>query len=207
MNNIKNIIFDFGGVLYDIDVNLSIQAFSNLGINTKPWQNGQEEIFNQMEIGAVSEKEIMDYFIKIAPPNTNLQKLIQAFNAILIGINLKSLEYLVKLKQNYNLILLSNTNKIHFDKFSNEILSDPKTSIFYKCFNKEYYSYKLKMRKPQPGIFKFILNDSQIKAEESLFVDDTKENLIPAQKLGIHTFWMQNIDNWDLLIEDYSLKI
>ncbi|MEA3495870.1 MAG: HAD-IA family hydrolase [Bacteroidota bacterium] len=205
MTEIENIIFDFGGVLYDIDVQLSIDAFKKIGIVNKPWQDGQDKIFDLIEKGLMNNKEIIEYFR--SDNNLTDSEILKAFNAILIGVNKKSYKNLLKLKKNYSLFLLSNTNEIHFDKFSKEIIEDKNTKEFYNCFTKEYYSYKLKMRKPDKEIFQYLINDSKIEAKKSLFIDDTFSNLENAKKLGLKTFWMNNNNSWNSLIEEFGLKI
>jgi len=205
--NIKNIIFDFGGVLYDIDINRTISAFEKIGIKTKPWQPDQDNIFNLIETGKLSSKEIVYLFKTYSNQNPSDAEILDAFNKVLIGLNLKSLNFLLKLKSNYRLFMLSNTNIIHFNKFSKEILNNPSTNMFFSCFEKDYYSYKIGIRKPDIEIFEYVIADAGINSEETVFVDDTRENLINPSKLGIHTFWMKNTDQWDELINHYQLKI
>ncbi len=203
---IKNIIFDFGGVLYEIDVNKTINAFKQLGISTKPWQTGQDKIYNLMEVGKVDAKEILGYFHAQLPKQKSEKEIRDAFNAILIGVFEKSMSNLLSLRNKYNLFMLSNTNVIHHQKFHTEIIENQKTSEFFKCFNEVYYSFEIGIRKPEIEIFEYVLNKANLIPDETLFVDDTKENLVNAEKLGIHTFWMKDMKDWDVMIEQYKLK-
>jgi FMN phosphatase YigB (HAD superfamily) len=196
MSNIKNIIFDFGGVLYDIDVPLAIESFKKLGISKDIWTSNQDNLFNQIETGKIQIDILLEHLQTITKPNTSKEDLLEAFHSVLVGMPHYTIDNLRKIKGQYPLYLLSNTNHAHFDKFEKEILEDPYTKNFFNFFEKEFYSFKMGLRKPDTEIYKRVLNESGIKANETLFVDDNQDNLKSAGNIGIQTFWFENKNSW-----------
>jgi FMN phosphatase YigB (HAD superfamily) len=120
MSNIKNIIFDFGGVLYDIDVPLAIESFKKLGISKDIWTSNQDNLFNQIETGKIQIDILLEHLQTITKPNTSKEDLLEAFHSVLVGMPHYTIDNLQKIKGQYPLYLLSNTNHAHFDKFEKE---------------------------------------------------------------------------------------
>ena len=200
MNKIENIIFDFGGVLYDISFEKAAIAFENIGFSMPEFQDEFLSVFRKLEYGNLSPNEFVIQLQMFSDHHISEKDIFNAFDQILIGIDPDKVEDLRKLSKKYHLFLLSNTNEIHFRRYSEEIKRNLKTSDFYSLFVKEYYSYKLKMRKPDLSIFKFVIKDSKLDPNGTLFVDDSNENLIAAATLGIQTFLIQNNDSWKILM-------
>ncbi len=204
---IKNILFDFGGVLYQINVKTATDNFRKLGIETRPWQHGQDEIFDLIETGELGKNDIIRLFrnfsTRIPKPTDN--EILFAFNSILTGLYPETMAHLKLLSEKYNLYMLSNTNDIHFRKFSKEIKANPASADFYTFFIKEYYSYQLGLRKPDPSIFEYILDDAGLKASETLFVDDSKENILAAGRLDFQVFTFHGTNPWNDLISKFKL--
>jgi glucose-1-phosphatase len=204
MNKIENIIFDFGGVLYDISFDRAAKAFVNLGFTLPRFQNEYPNIFKEFEGGILNPDEFVNKIQKLSDHKITKSDILNAFDLILIGIDAEKVEDLRKLKLKYCLYLLSNTNEIHFKKYSEEIKNNYRTSDFYALFKKEYYSYKLKMRKPEQSIFKFIMKDSNINPIGTLFVDDSNENILAATKLGFQTCWINTAESWKNLMQQLN---
>jgi glucose-1-phosphatase len=191
MKKVKNILFDFGGVLYDIDIQLSVDAFHRIGIFPENEFSQTNNIFIQLEKGLISPDVFLGYLQNLSTNKADIEEIKTAFMKILVGFRENSLEVLKKLASTYNLYLLSNTNIIHYEHFYREIMENNNTRMFYKLFKKEYYSFQIQMRKPDKEIFDYFCRDACVVPAETLFVDDSKENIDTAEKSGFQVFWMK----------------
>lgn len=189
---IKNIIFDFGGVLLDIDINKTIEAFEKLGINgltTNDIYPNPKDCFIELEKGTMSTKDFFDYLLENYPTDKPVSQkdLYEAWAALLLPYKEENVALIKRLKaQNYNIYLLSNTNYPHRIRFLNNFTRQfgyDMESLFDKC----YYSDDLGMRKPDSQIYKHVIEDAGIDPCETMFVDDTESNLDAARLCGITT--------------------
>ncbi len=183
---IKNIIFDFGDIFINLDKQAPIKAFTDLGLTLRP---EIESINNKYEVGAISSKEFVASY-KEWLPNCSEQQIIDAWNSILLDFPESRLNFLKDLARNtnYKLFLLSNTNDLHIDWIKSHV-------SFYEDFKNQfdvfYLSQEIGYRKPNNDIYEFVLNENNIAAHETLFIDDTTPNTITANQLGIHTWNLQ----------------
>ncbi len=187
---IKNIIFDLGGVLINIDYHKTIDAFRFLGILNFDEMYSQitaNELFENIETGQIAEEDFYEAIKKIAPKPLTTQQIKAAWNAILLDFRPKSITYLETLSTQYNLYLLSNTNSIHQAAFNSSFAKEFKGKHINDYFIKAYYSHQINLRKPHKAIYQFVLSDANLKAEETLFVDDSKINIPAANEIGITT--------------------
>ena len=192
MNKIKNIIFDFGGVIIDIDYQLTIKAFKKLGIENFEEHYSklkQSNLFDEFEKGIITSGEFRDRIRNISKFPFTDQDIDNAWNAILIDLPKENVDVLGKLKSNYNLFLLSNTNAIHELAFTEMIQNKFGGNVLEKVFDKIYFSHHIHMRKPDPEIFSYLLSENDLVATETLFVDDSPQHIESAQKLGLQTFY------------------
>lgn len=179
-----------GAVLINIDYNKTAKAFKELGITDFDQQFSQlnaSALFEELEMGKISN----DYFYAAMQAQITGavdQSLIKnAWNAILEDFRKESMHYLVELKKDYRLFLLSNTNAIHLEEVNIILQKQLGVAEVDDYFEKAYYSHKVGMRKPHADIFEFVLTDAGILASETLFIDDTKMNIDTAQQLGFNT--------------------
>ena len=204
-NGIRNIIFDLGGVLLNIDYQRTSKAFKELGFVEFDNMYGQyraDELFEKLEMGTISNEDFYTVLQKIAATPIQQENLSAAWNAMLLDFRADSLEYLKKLSGKYNLYLLSNTNNIHLEAFQQLFEKQFGTGNLDAYFTKAYYSNKIGKRKPDPGIYSFILEDAGIAAGETLFIDDSYNNLEAASVAGIHTHLLKSgerIENLGLM--------
>ena len=188
--NIKNIIFDFGAVIYDIDADQTVQAFKNLKITEFDsfhnflTSHTNESLFIDIEIGKISPSQFRDVIRSWSNFTLSDSAIDYAWNAMLVGYVKERLDLLCELKTKYRTFLLSNTNRIHWDYFTNE-LHEFGYSGLHELFEKDYYSHNLGLRKPDIEIFKYVLADSNLKADETLFLDDNLKNIEGAKMAGI----------------------
>ena len=87
----------------------------------------------------------------------------------------------------YRLFLLSNTNDLHIESVKNSV-GIPFFTEFKNCFEQFYLSHEINLRKPDTEIYEFVLKSNQLSPDETLFVDDLKENTVGASLLGIQVW-------------------
>ncbi|MEO6491155.1 MAG: HAD family phosphatase [Ferruginibacter sp.] len=187
---IKNVIFDLGAVLMNIDYSKTSDAFQTLGYNEfeKMYSQFQaNNIFDNLETGHINETDFYDYILKAGGNTSTIEQVTLAWNAMLIDFRLPSLDFLKKLKQTHQLYLLSNTNIIHKDAFDKIFKEQTGYDSLDQFFIKTYYSHKIGLRKPNTEIFEYVLKDAGIKASETLFIDDLSKNIEAAERSGIKT--------------------
>jgi glucose-1-phosphatase len=194
IKGIKHIIFDLGGVLLNIDTNLTLQALENLGIPNfkETYQKLQEQsVFDDLETGHLNTESFLKAIKSVAMVPLQDEDIINAWNILLLDFPLRRLQILQQLQLYYDLVLLSNTNEIHetaFNKILHQAHGVPNIGVF---FDKVYYSHKLGMRKPNPSIFERVLSDCNFIAKNTLFIDDSAANIVAADALGIQTIWLK----------------
>ena len=187
---IKNIILDFGDIFINLDKPATIKKMQKFGFTEITPQ--LDYLFKEYEKGLISSDEFIVAIKKIFP-KASKKNLIDAWNAILLDFPDYRLTYLEDLARSkkYRLFLLSNTNDIHIN-FVKKQMKENRYKRFKNCFEKFYFSYEIKMRKPDTDIFEFVLRENNLFPQETLFVDDTKENTDTATQLGIQT--------WNLIV-------
>ncbi|GAL60716.1 HAD family hydrolase [Algibacter lectus] len=205
MKTIKNIIFDLGGVILNLDVPKTISELQTIGIDNivnKTGHHYEYSFFYDFEIGKISKEEFLEALFKLSSKAPNHEAIKVAWNAMILDMPKARIAFIESLKGKYNLYLLSNTNAIHQKHFLDEF----ETANGYKfnnLFTKAYYSHEVKIRKPDAGIFNFLLKDSNLKPEESIFIDDSIDNIKAAENLGIQTFHVKDYN----LLSDFASQV
>jgi FMN phosphatase YigB (HAD superfamily) len=194
MKNIKNIIFDYGNVIFSIDFIRAQQAWTALGISNSDDFFGhlkQDEIFDAFDRGEITADAFRDRIRQLSGNNTITDEQINtAWNSMLLGIADGNHELLLKLKDKYRTFLLSNINAIHYDHIMNYLKTDFGFDGNDHLFEKTYYSHLTGKRKPERAIFEQVLHENGLDPEETLFIDDSPQHLEGAKALGIQTFLM-----------------
>lgn len=194
LKGIRNIVLDLGGVLLDLDVNRSIELLSELGL---PGEENLDIVFSKypfflkFETGRINSEEFIDALSAQLGDHTPKEKIIEAWNAMILGFQPDIIKLLTRLREEYRLFLLSNTNVLH-EVYYNDILR-LKHGIpnLTDIFEKVYYSHDVNMRKPDHEIFQHVLADSRLNASETLYVDDTEIHVKAAMDLGMHAFHLR----------------
>jgi len=203
MKNIRNVIFDLGGVLFNIDFSLTEKAFNGLGVKDFSsffTQFHSNSLFIKLETG-VDEDSFYDDFRHAACVNLSNEQIKDAWNALLLDFRKESIAALPALRNKYKLYLLSNTNEIHLQEFQRKFKEEFQQASFDDLFDAAYYSHRIGYRKPNASAFEFVLEKHQLTAGETLFIDDSIHNIEAAQKLGIQTVHLlpgMNIENLGL---------
>jgi FMN phosphatase YigB (HAD superfamily) len=190
---IKNIIFDLGGVILDINSQKTIQAFKTLGaykaddlfINNKQIV----EAFGLGKIGPSTFRTALQNNLGIIVSDQEFDK---AWNTMIITIPKPRLALIKKLNTNYRCFLFSNTNSIHYECVINFLRRDHQIDSFAGYFEKEYYSYRMGLLKPDKASYQRILNENQLIPRETLFIDDTLSNIETAKLTGMHVLHLKN---------------
>ncbi|MFT4153622.1 HAD family hydrolase [Parafilimonas sp.] len=189
MQKPKNIIFDLGGVILNIDFRQTALAFAELGIgNFNEYYTLQSvtPLFEKLETGAISPDDFYDGFRHLAkmPALTNDQ-IRDAWNALLLDFPPERIAWLKKIKETYNIFLLSNTNQIHYDAFTQIYRRQIEDASFDDLFITAYYSHTLGLRKPAREVFETVLAKEKLPAGETVFIDDSLANVEAAQSVGL----------------------
>ncbi len=188
LNNIDTLIFDFGGVLYNISHSVTINRFYALSSEKSEFRKTDKSHYSNIqflldyELGLIDDDTFRAKLRGFLGSDADDQLLDNAWNATLIGIFDNSIEIISKLAEHFDIYLLSNTNRIHFKHF------EPKCKELFCHFKKLYLSYMLNLRKPDPKIFEYVINDLNKNPNKILFIDDIESNLTSAESLGINTF-------------------
>lgn len=196
MKKIKNIVLDLGGVILGLDVPKTIEALKELGIKNivnKTGHHYEHSFFYDFEIGKISEESFLNALKGLSNQPIHNNQIKDAWNKMILNMPKHRVDFLYELKSKYTLFLLSNTNSIHQKKYLDQFKEDYKTS-FNQIFEKAYYSNEIGIRKPNRAVFDFVLNDSNLKPEETLFIDDALSNIEGAQAVGIQTYHVQNFE-------------
>ncbi len=203
--NIHHIIFDLGNVILDIDYQLTINAFANLGVTdfaSHFSKQRQSAFMDDFEMGKVSSFEFIEYAKKYCAAGTTAEQIIEAWNTMLLQIPIRRLQILQQLQLDYDLFLLSNTNAIHeaaYNQIVKETCGYENLNFF---FDKVYLSHRIGMRKPNLDIFEKVLSDNNLKPENTLFIDDSEQHIEAAAILGIQTIHMKD----NMCMEDDIFK-
>jgi putative hydrolase of the HAD superfamily len=193
MTPVKNIIFDLGNVLYDIDFNNMYAQFDALGIPNFENHfklNKCDQLFYDVEKGFIDQVGFCEGFNQLYNLSLSHTQIISAWNSLLVGFRKESMNWIKANQGKFPMFLYSNTNQIHCDyvlpQYEREIGGD-----FEKLFKKPYYSHHMGMRKPDPASFQYILDQEGLNAAETLFIDDNEPNVIGAASVGLQVLYLQ----------------
>jgi len=192
----KHIIFDLGGVVLPVDYQRCVRAFEALGVphfDDLYAQALQSPLFDELELGQITPAAFRDGLrtLMAAPQLTDAQ-LDLAWNAILGEWDRDRLDLLLELKRRYRTFLLSNTNAIHEARFLHTLSwAFEREGGLEAYFEKVYLSHHIHLRKPNPEVFLYVLNQNGLLAQDTLFIDDSPQHIEAASALGIQTLLLE----------------
>jgi len=187
-NSFRNIIFDLGGVLLDLDVQKTFNAFGEMGLSKEVIMeryNSEGNFFLQFEKGQISANEFRASLRIMIGNSVSNEKIDYAWNEMLRGFKKNTIRLLSDLSGKYPLYLLSNTNEIHLPFYSEQFRETSGGIMIQKHFTETYYSHIIGTRKPEPESFRYVLKDACIEPNETLFIDDFEENCVSARETGL----------------------
>lgn len=208
---IKNIIFDLGNVILNIDTKLSEIEFKKHGFTNFGelyTLAAQSEIFDRLEVGAISTKDFYNEFRQVTKSELPDSIIEHCWNALIINYPSKRIELLKKLKPEYRTFILSNTNKIHYDFYTKLLTEKHEVSGLESLVDKAYFSHEINLKKPYKDIYEYVLSDSNLIPEETLFIDDNQDNIEAAKKLGIETIWLteNNLEYLEIWVNELKVQ-
>ena len=185
---IKNIVFDLGGVLVDLDFKAAINGLQKAGfakVKEQLQSFDREGIFQKFELGEMTAEEFRTAIRENSTVTLTDEEIDALWNAMLLEIPREKLELILDLRGKYMVYLLSNTNSIHWDYVC-------KNAFNYRgfrvndYFEETFLSYEMHLAKPDKAIYEKVLQDANLLAEETLFIDDSEANCKAAEEVGIH---------------------
>ncbi|WP_276480766.1 HAD family hydrolase [Paraflavitalea pollutisoli] len=194
MQNIRNIIFDLGGVLLNLDMQQTEDAFTSMGVkNFKSLfaLGHAASFFKEYEIGVIDDDQFITSLQNLAGIQAERGEVIAGWNAMLRDFPAERVKLLQRLKSQYRLFLFSNTNAIHLQSLQDSYSNSYAGSRLDDLFEKTWYSHHIKLRKPELKAFEYVLQDAGLQAAETLFVDDALANVEGARAVGLQGYHLE----------------
>lgn len=196
MQNIKNIFFDLGGVLFNIDLQRALTALAALGVPVPMSNDGEQkplsglpvgehpmfQLIHEVDLGHVRKPQFLEVMHRLCRPDVTDQQIIDAY-CTMISVPTSRLALMQKLRKQYNVYLLSNIGDIHWEyvlRVTRE-LGYPMDECFDHCF----CSFQLGVSKPDPAIFQRVIAESGVNPAESLYIDDFDDNITAGAAAGL----------------------
>ncbi|MBT9392653.1 HAD family phosphatase [Hymenobacter sp. NST-14] len=191
-HHLPNLLFDFGGVLINIDYGLTVEAMRRLGSPIEFTQAAQAALFDQLETGQLNPGQFRAGLRQHYGLTATDAELDAAWNALLLDVPAERLALLAELRsRGHQTALLSNTNQIHIAEINRRL------NVQYglkhgiaDCLDRVFYSQEVGWRKPGEEIFRHALQQMNWKAEETLFIEDSPQHIETARRLGLHTLFL-----------------
>ena len=200
---IKNLLIDFGGVLINLDRQRCIENFKKMGLLDVDKMLGvchHQGLFVEHEKGLITTSEFHDQIRNKIGKEVSDSEIDVAWNSFLLDVPTFKLDLLLKLREKYVVYLLSNTNEVHWE-WSRQHAFAYRGFQVEDYFEKIYLSYEMKMAKPDPEIFKAVIEDAGIDPLQTFFIDDSEANCETARSLGISTYTPKAGEDWGHLFK------
>ena len=202
---IKDIVFDFGGVLIEIDTPQAINCFKALGLtNADEYLNSYQQIgtFYSLENGDITAEKFIEDLSGLCNRKITYDEAKNAWLGFIVRVQTECLDFLQQLRPKYRLSVLSNTNPFLQSWARSKDFTDEEKSLD-DYFDNLYLSYKMNCSKPGEEIYRKMLLEGGMKAEEVLFIDDSSRNLEAASRVGINVLQVKNGEDWRKKLSDY----
>lgn len=194
MEKIKNIIFDYGNVIFEINFKRTQNALLQLGItNVEAFfaHKNHNALFDNFEVAGITPAEFRAGIRAEAQNNTLTDAQIdEAWNSLLIGVSANNHEVLLAMKEKYRTFLLSNNNEIHYEWIINYLQKEFGLNNYDNHFERAYFSQQMRLRKPNTNIFEQVIKENNLNPAETLFIDDSPQHIEGAKKAGLQTLLM-----------------
>lgn len=205
MPEIKNIIFDLGGVLLDINYHLTQKAFEDLGVkdfDSMYSQASADQLFQLLETGRIQDNQFYEQLNKCAGLHLTPTQIDDAWNSLILDFREESLIFLSELGKRYRIFLFSNTNVIHMEKFHEIYFSKPRLKPFNDYFEKAFYSCEIGLRKPDLSAYQYVIDHANLTPEETCFIDDSIQNVEGAKQAGMKSIHLKKDEKIEDLVWD-----
>jgi putative hydrolase of the HAD superfamily len=195
MQGIKNIIFDLGGVIINLDNKLTEEALTGMGVKNMRQYFGHghaDSFFKDYEVGKITDQQFIDSIRTMGGLDTvTNQEIIDGWNALLLDFPVERIELLKELGKRYRIFLFSNTNSLHLAALRNIYTQTFGSGTLDDLFERTYYSHILGMRKPGKESYRYILKENHLQGAETLFVDDAIVNVEGAEHAGLKGLYLR----------------
>ncbi|OJX91529.1 MAG: hypothetical protein BGP01_01460 [Paludibacter sp. 47-17] len=198
---LTTLIFDFGGVIINLDLPLCISRLKSIGaVDVEKYLSnfGQSGFFLQWEKGEIGLDEFRRQLRSVCSGNPSDEAIDTAWMAFLQDIPAEKIELLRKLRSRYRILMLSNTNPLHIEQ-SARIAFEAHGTTMNQLFDKCYLSYEIGLTKPDKAIFEYLLADAGVQPGECLFIDDGQKNIDTAAAMGFATRLVKQGESLDFL--------
>ncbi|MDR1672498.1 MAG: HAD family phosphatase [Bacteroidales bacterium] len=188
---IRNIIFDLGNVVIRLAPEHTIKQFQSLGISDFDsiyTLMKQSEIFDRFDTGKITPVAFREAIRQYAGLPLSDRQIDDAWCAMLLDFPDENIALLRKLRTRYKLFILSNTNQIHIDRYLDMLCSEKGTPLLPDLFDHTYYSHEIGYRKPDKAAFEYVLHAENLKAAETVYIDDLEHNVTGARKVGLQAY-------------------
>lgn len=187
LSELETIIFDLGEVIVDLDPQAVIMEFSYLtdgkGKDLKELMVGSPYLF-EYETGQIDDHTFIAAINELFESQITYEQFYHAWNLMIKDIPKKRLDLIKELQKTHQVLILSNTNAMHEQKFE-QMMLDVMNSTMRDLVETAYYSHDIGLRKPNANIYEFVIADKSLNPEKSLFLDDKLENIVGAKGVGL----------------------
>lgn len=186
---IRNLLFDFGNVLFDLDLDRIPRQMEQLWgddyLTTMQWLR-QHRILETYETGGLSTGEFVETLRHAGKKVLSAGQVVGVWNSIFLEMPASRFDLLLRLRQHYGVFLLSNINDLHARWITEYMERRHGIHDFESTyFDGVYYSHLIRLRKPDRDVYEYVLADAEIKPHETLFFDDLEINIVAARQSGI----------------------
>lgn len=202
----ETIIFDLGGVILNLDYQLTINAFKELGMENFEEmysQAQQSNLFDNFETGKVSSQHFINLLLPYLPQGVSPNKVVHAWNAMILDFPLHRLNLLDQLRKTHKIYLLSNTNEIHLQAVERSLAKTTNRSL-QSYFDKIYLSHEIQLRKPHVEIFDYVCKEQNLDPSKTIFIDDTIGHINGATQYGLQTHHLEKGTTIEDFFEPYK---
>lgn len=197
---LRNVVLDFNGVIATGAVWCTRQAFVDLGltdVDTYLDIATQRGLFADLESGAISAETFREQLSRLVGKTVSMEQCCRAWCAFVVDIPARNLLFLRELHdKGIRTALLSNTNPFVAETIMRGQRLDPQGHTLADYVGHLYLSHELHLMKPDRAIYEAMLQQEHFRPEETLFVDDSPANLVPAAALGMQTLLATNCLDW-----------
>ncbi len=192
VQKLPHLLFDFGGVIINIDYNRTLEAMRQLGSGIEFTQAAQAELFDQLETGHISATEFRDGLRAHYGLQATDAQLDAAWHAMLLDVPAERLALIAELRaQGYQTALLSNTNDLHITEINRRLKAQYGLQHgIADCLDRVFYSQQVGLRKPGEEIFRHALREMNWRPADTLFIEDSPQHIETARRLGLHTLFL-----------------
>ncbi|MCW5907491.1 MAG: HAD family phosphatase [Chitinophagales bacterium] len=208
MTQFKNLIFDIGNVIVDIDYAVPVREFQKLAVTDFSEivsYSKQHHIFDAFEKGQITEQAFHSELRKFLRPGVTDEQILAAWNSILLRYPKPKFDLLLELKKSYKVFALSNINETHVRAIDEAVRQQFGATAFADYFHTAYYSNEVGFRKPEPEIYTMVLEKENLNPAETFFVDDKPENVEAARKTGLKAFELKHPDELFSLLKELNI--